>query len=105
MVESSRAEGKPTMLDEPEQSAHTRWVLGLYWAIRGRHPWGEPIRIEAMSEYLDARGLALGGLFEWLSIADDEALAWMAEQRRREHEQMESRMGRLAPTKGTIGRG
>jgi hypothetical protein len=50
------------------------------------------------------RGLAAGGLYEWICIADSEALAWMNEEQKREQEAMRKRSSSLPSQAPGLGR-
>jgi hypothetical protein len=62
------------------------------------------VTVEAILGYLGMRGLAAGGLYEWICIADSEALAWMNEEQKREQEAMRKRSSSLPSQAPGLGR-
>lgn len=69
------------MLDGPEDlTAFTRWVLGLFWPLRSRAKWGEPLSFAEIHSYLAMKGFSPNELFEWFCLADSETVSWMNEE-------------------------
>lgn len=72
------------MLTGPEISPFTQHILRLYFPLRARCKWGEPIPVSDMVAYVQMHGLPPLELFEWLCVADNEAVAWMAQQQEKQ---------------------
>ena len=92
-----RAEGKPTALDPPEASARAKWLVQLYFGLRSRGKWGEPLPFVEIDGYLRMRGYATAELYDWFCLADSAALEWMRETSERQRNQA---MTRSAPSGG-----
>lgn len=84
MLEQTCAEGKATMLDVPEASARARWLVALFFPLRSRCKWGEPLPFVEIDGYLRMRGYDTASLYDWILVADSAALEWMREQSDRE---------------------
>lgn len=87
VLERTRAEGKPTMLDEPEVSLRSKWLAALFLPLRSRGKYGEPLSFGEIADYLRMRGYEPAELFDWFAIADAAAVEWMAEHSERQRKQ------------------
>jgi hypothetical protein len=94
VLEQTRAEGKPTMLDPPAVPFRVLWLASLYFPLRNRGKWGEPLSFDEIDGYLRMRGLDPRELFDWFAVADAAALEWMGEQASTQRTQMAARMSR-----------
>jgi len=84
--------GRPTMLDPPQASARARWLVALFFPLRTRGKWGEPLTFEAIDGYLRMRGYDPAPLYDWIVLADAAALEWMSERSEQERKQAQGRI-------------
>lgn len=75
------------MLDPPQVSARTRWLVALFLPLRSRGKWGETLSFEAIDGYLRMRGYEPAELYDWIVRADAAAVEWMAERSEKERAQ------------------
>lgn len=74
------------MLDAPDASARAQWLVGLYFGLRSRGKWGDPLPFSEIDGYLRMRGYPTAELYDRFVVADAAAVEWMSEQTKRERQ-------------------